>query len=53
MYPTKTFRIHSCIQRMLKCDVILNSPPPILQNPVYASGRSLLKRQNCNRGQMD
>ena len=32
--PTKTFWIRSCIQRMAKCDVILNPP---LQNPGYAS----------------
>ena len=37
MYPTKTFWIRSCIQRIIKCDVILKPPHP-LQNPGYASG---------------
>ena len=32
--PTKTLWIRSSIQRMVKCDVILNPP---LQNPGYAS----------------
>ena len=38
MYPTKTFWIRSCIQRIIKCEVILNLPPPPLQNPGYAKG---------------
>ena len=47
MYPTKTFWIRSCIQRMVNCDVILNAPPP-LQNPGYASdyGYPIEKRQS-------
>ena len=35
IYPTKTLWIRFCIQRMIKCDVILN-PLPSLQNPGYA-----------------
>ena len=39
IYPTKTFWIRSCIQRMAKCYVILKTPP--LQNPGYASGLAI------------
>ena len=41
IHPTKTLWICFCIQRMIKCYVILN--PPLLQNPGYASGSLLVR----------
>ena len=41
IYLTKTLWIRFCIQRMVKCDVILK--PPSLQNPGYASGSLLVR----------
>ena len=41
IYPTKTLWIRFCIQRMVKCDVILN--PPSLQNLGNASGSLLVR----------
>ena len=42
IYPTKPFWIRSSMQRMVKCNVILNPHPPTpppLQNPGYARGK--------------